>query len=231
MNYKNTRRGKTLHFNTEKNMGCYRFPLEGEGGQRPDEGESNTKVLAIGQLRIPLTCPTGHPLPQGRENARSGFTLIELLVVVLIIGILAVVALPQYQKAVKKARGTEVLTALDAYDKAISSYYLTHGFYGGARADTLDVQMPILKHFLYASVGGDRTPDFQVGSNFLQVGTGTSTQILLVEKGTTLGVWAEWDKGSRPQRWCSDNGKDISKECAAYFGPCTWNSMYRRCYF
>ena len=79
---------------------------------------------------------------------KRGFTLIELLVVVLIIGILSSVALPQYTKAVRKARISEaqinlknLVTATDMY---ILSNGTSEGIFTGEPADfsNLDIDVP-----------------------------------------------------------------------------------------
>ena len=106
-----------------------------------------------------------------KENIK-GFSLIELLVVVLIIGILAAIALPQYQKAVEKSRAMEAITILKTLHDQQAFCFLEHGMESGTCTQgdldgnnlfTADVQINVHgdpESDCWNSVCGPTTNDF-----------------------------------------------------------------------
>ena len=74
------------------------------------------------------------------KQDKKGFTLLELLVVVLIIGILAAIALPQYRFAVTKSRYSAVKNSAKALYEAEQRYFLIHDQYT-TNQENLDIEV------------------------------------------------------------------------------------------
>jgi len=63
------------------------------------------------------------------KRIQNGFTLIELMIVVAIIGILAAIAIPQYQNYVARAQVSEALVLASGAKIAVAEYANTNGTY------------------------------------------------------------------------------------------------------
>ena len=93
-----------------------------------------------------------------QSRGQAGFTLIELLVVVLIIGILAAIAVPQYFKVVEKGKAAEALDWLASVKSAQERYLAKNGNYA-TNTSGFDVGLGAMRNYTFASMdtGTDST--------------------------------------------------------------------------
>lgn len=63
------------------------------------------------------------------KKNKKGFSLVELMVVVAIIGVLAVIGIPQYQKFMSKARQAEAKTNLNSIFQGEASFFTEYNGY------------------------------------------------------------------------------------------------------
>ncbi len=81
------------------------------------------------------------------QRKRKGFTLLEVLIVVIIIGVLAAIALPQYTNTIEKAKSAEATSTIGALRSSMERYWYDQGSFGTSytRAtdlDDLDIDNP-----------------------------------------------------------------------------------------
>ena len=69
-----------------------------------------------------------------RRVGPKGFTLIELMIVVAIIGVLAAIAIPQYNNYVARTQVAEAFTMLGPVKKALTLYYQEKGKFPDAKS-------------------------------------------------------------------------------------------------
>ena len=102
-----------------------------------------------------------------------GFTLIELMIVIVIIGILAAIAIPQYSQYVLKSKLVESQATLSNFRVQMEQYYQDNRNYGAAGATPCGVANPTGKYFTYACTVGATDQSYTVtATNAANVGLG-----------------------------------------------------------
>lgn len=161
-------------------------------------------LRASSPLRARGSSPWRGKVCEARIRGERAFTLIELLVVVLIIGILAAVAVPQYQKAVGKARLAEVKSIVPTYLNAIHLTYLETGE-KNPHNNTLSIDLPSSKNW-HIDINECVAANGVYGCSILCYGKNNLSGIYIIFEEKDYFIATNATDISNTDRWhCSDD--------------------------
>lgn len=136
----------------------------------------------------------------------KGFTLLELLIVILIIGILAAIALPQYKKSVLKSRLTSMLPYVRAVKDAQERHYLINNSYSNNIAE-LDVNLTCPSDWT-CNISNNGTEVYRKSNTYLSIIARYDFSSGLITHGK-IYCWASYSYGS----------KQLYRDVCKSFGP------------
>jgi type II secretion system protein G len=127
---------------------------------------------------------------------KRGFTLIELLIVVIILGILATIAIPQFGRITEKAKRAEADSNIAAIETAQAVYFLDHDAYAtvadgsaapGSATNPLDVQ---IRNRYWTTVSAGDATSYNITATRAAGGAQAGATYIKYSNGTVAGNYS-----------------------------------------
>lgn len=143
----------------------------------------------------------------------QGFTLIELMIVIVVIGILAAIAIPNYNDYVTKSRATEAVATLSDAKVRMEQFFQDNRFYNndGSASTTCGIPaIPATTYFTYSCVAGGAA-----GQTFVLTATGKSPGAMkgfsytinqANTRGSAIAAGSAWPAATGTGCWITAKG-------------------------